>query len=478
MKSLKFILVPVLIYLISVSTFAKSGGYNIKVKVNGLKDTVCFLAYYYGDKQYLKDTVKVNSKGEMVFKGGEPLPGGIYLIVFPDKKKLFEVIIDKTQFFSIETDTIDPSKHLVVKGSEENTFYLNYLEFIQKKHEEITPFTDALSKTKTNKDSIALLKKEISRIDNEVKKFKSDFKKKYPDFLLSKLFYISEDIEIPDPPKSPDGKIDSSFAYRYYKTHYFDHVDFTDDRILRTPLFHPRLSSYLEKMIHPSPDSIIKECDMLVEKARPNKEMFKYVVWYLTNEYLQSKIMGYDAIYVHMVEKYYMTNEAYWVTPSQLQSISERAQKLKPILIGKIAPNIMYLTGMNGKYLSLYDIPAKYTILVFWSHECGHCKTEVPQLYKIYEKYKDKGVIVFATSTVRDTAKTLNFIRENKIEGWINALDIPDAAGNYYSNFRSDYDIYATPAVFLLDENKKIIAKKLSPDQIENLLERNLNEEK
>jgi len=478
MNNIKRYTLSFFLLIFALTSFAKGGGYSIKLKVNGLKDTVCYLAYYYGDKQYLKDTAKVDSKGECTFKGAEALPGGIYLIVFPDKKKLIEVIVDKNQTFSVQTDTIDPVKHLVIKGSDENKQFYDYQNFIQKKREEIDPLISLQAKVKNNKDSSELLKKQISKINEEVKNYKSDFQTKNPDALLTKIFKMTEEVDVPTSPKLPDGKIDSTFAYRYYKAHYFDNIDFTDDRELRTPLFHPKLSSYLKNMIHPSPDSIIKECDMLVEKARPNKETFKYVVWYLTSEYSQSKIMGYDAIYVHMVEKYYMTNQAYWVTPSQLEAITKEAMKQKPILIGQKAPEINYLTSVNDKSIPLSSLKAKYVILIFWSPDCGHCKTEIPLLYKVYEKYKDKGVLAYSVSTVRDTAKTLNFIRENKTFDWINMLDLPLNDGNFYSNFRSDYSVDATPAVFLLDENKKIIAKKLSPDQIDSFLERFLVDDK
>ena len=152
--------------------------------------------------------------------------------------------------------------------------------------------------------------------------------------------------------------------------------------------------------------------------------------------------------------------------------------KQKPILIGQKAPEINYLTSVDDKSIPLSSLKAKYVILIFWSPDCGHCKTEVPLLYKVFEKYKDKGVLAYSVSTVRDTAKTLNFIRENKTFDWINMLDLPLNDGNFYSNFRSDYSVDATPAVFLLDENKKIIAKKLSPDQIDSFLERFLVDDK
>lgn len=462
----KYILLS-LVALSTLSLYSKEA-YKINVKVNGIKDTVCYLAYYYGDKQYVQDTVKVNSKGEFFYAGEEALPGGIYLVVMPDKN-YFEIIVDKVQFFSIETDTSDFITKTIFKNSTDNTLFYKYLNFIQQKNKEITPLRTLLQKTK-DKDSTESLRKQITTINDEVTSYKKEYMKQYPATLLASIFKASEEVDVPEAPLLANGAKDSTFQFRYYKAHYWDNINLTDDRILRTPIFFQKLSYYTEKVMHPSPDSIIVEIDQIIKKAETNKEMFKFLVWYITNEYAQSKIMGYDAVYVHMVKTYYMTNRAYWVTESQLKSIAERAMKTEPLLIGKTAPNIS-LTTLKGQQLELYQLNAKYTILAFWSPDCGHCKTEMPILYKTYLKYKDKGVLTYIVPTMRDTAQVMKFIREKNMFEWINLLDL-----RHDSNFRADYDIYATPQIYLLDEKKKIVAKKLGPEQMDSLLEKLLSE--
>ena len=41
--------------------------YEYKGQIKGLKDTTCMLAYYYGDKQYAKDTADIDSQGNFIF---------------------------------------------------------------------------------------------------------------------------------------------------------------------------------------------------------------------------------------------------------------------------------------------------------------------------------------------------------------------------------------------------------------------------
>ena len=140
MNSFRNFIIVILI-LCRIDAFADKDGYNIKVKIKGLKDTVCFLGNYFGDKQYIRDTAKINSKGECVFKGKEALPKGIYLIVTPDKRKYFELIINKEQSFSVETDSSNFAATMKVKGSDENRLFYEYINFIAKVQKQIDPLS-------------------------------------------------------------------------------------------------------------------------------------------------------------------------------------------------------------------------------------------------------------------------------------------------------------------------------------------------
>ena len=99
-------------------------GHNIKVKITGVTDSVCYLANYYGEKQYYKDTANFNQDGYLVFKGSDTLPGGVYSIIIPGGK-YFEFIINE-QHFTLETDTSNFVKNMKIDGSKENELFFNY----------------------------------------------------------------------------------------------------------------------------------------------------------------------------------------------------------------------------------------------------------------------------------------------------------------------------------------------------------------
>ncbi len=476
MKISLYKILTIAVLLISNNLFASPSlgegvggwaGYKIKVKVNGIKDTVCYLAGYYGPKQYYKDTARVDANGVFVFEGKDELPGGIYSVILPGNT-YFEFIVNEQNFY-LETDTSNLVLNMKVKGSLENQLFYDHFHLVAALQKEAGELNEILKNIKDNKDSTDLVNKKLRSINIEVGDYKLKIIRENPQTLLAKIFKSMEDPKIPEPPKDENGNIiDSLFRYHYLKEHYFDNVDFSDERLLRTPVYHSRLMKYMKKMTPQIPDSINRSADHVIEKAKANKEMFRYTLHKIINTYETSKIMGMDAVFVHLAEKYYMTNQAYWVDSVQLYKISERVRKLKPILIGKQAPPIYHIKDRNGKLIPLYSVDAEYLILIFWDPDCGHCKKEMPVIRDVYEKYKDKGVKAYAVCTEVERDKWIAFMDEYHFS-WIDVADF-----DFRSPFREMYDISSTPKVFLLDKDKKIIAKQIGSEQLGELLKRRL----
>lgn len=458
-------IVPVLIAFVA-NAGNPPEGHEIKVTVKGFKEgSNCILGNYYGDKQYIKDSAKVGPKGELVFKGKTKYPQGVYFI-FPDNKKYFDIIMDADQHFSLETDTADYISNMKVKGSEENASFFDYQRLIMSQQKLAEPLRAELKKTK-NKDSIKIVSDKLSKIDSVVKR-KMNTITSHKETMIAKWFKAMEEPVIPETPTLPNGQKDTLFPFRYYKAHFFDNVDFNDERILYTPTFHQKVKQYMEKMTLQIPDSINVSADYLVEKARNNPEVFKYVVYWLTLNYESSKIMGMDAVFVHMVKKYYATHQATWVDSTQLYKITDKAAWLDPVLLGRKAPPIKMLDTTGVKTISLYDVKAKYTVLIFWDEDCGHCQKEVPKLKELYDsKLKAMGVEVYAVATEDKVKEWKKFIIDHKLH-WINVYQ----PNNYERAVtKKTYDVLTTPYIYLLDENKIIKAKHIDTEQLGNLID-------
>ena len=173
MRKITLLSLAICMTLFAGKTNAADGGYNIKVKIPQLKDSLCYLANYFGDKQYIQDSAKASPTGEIIFKNKKELPGGIYLFVMPSKK-YFEMIIDKEQNFSLETDTIDPVGSMQIKGSSDNALFYDYLKFVMSKQKEMGTLDGEMHMAKTKQDS-ASVKEKMTTVGKSVTDFKTKF---------------------------------------------------------------------------------------------------------------------------------------------------------------------------------------------------------------------------------------------------------------------------------------------------------------
>ncbi len=454
-----FLFLLIVLSAMSMQVEAANGGYIIKFQVKGIKDTVCLIATYYGNGTYVKDTVKVDDAGRFTYKAGADIPKGIYLAVINDKS-YFEFIINNDHKFSMETDRKYLSGKMVITNSPENQLFYDYLAYNKTRYAEIQALQKLIVRGKTSKDSIKLIADKSEKINNEIIKYKLDLAEKYPSSFVAFFINAMREPEIPDIPFLPNGRKDSTFAYRYVRAHFWDGTDFTDDRLLRTPVFDNKLKKYFDKILYQNPDTIINEYDRLIERARPNAEMFKYLVWFATYHSESSEIMGFDRVFVHVVDTYYITHQATWERPSVVENLIKKANRIRSLLIGEISPNMVML-DTNNQPVSMYSIKSNFLILFFWDPDCGHCEQEIPKLKDFYDKQKDSlGVKIFAVCSDTSLVKWKSAIRKRKMD-WINVDGPRTLTGDYHEQF----DVSTTPVIYILNNRKEIIAKRLVTEQ-------------
>ncbi len=466
MRKLNFIVLIILFGSYTNSLLAQN--YKIDVKIDNLADSTIYLGYYFGDKQYAKDTLLLDKKGRGTFQGNDTLKGGVYFVLVPGNM-FFEVIIDKDQKFSLSTiyndDAGSLTKNLTASGSADMDLYLKYQTFMTNKGEMAINLRKKLKATDDDKEA-KRIKDSLELLHNEVKANWNEIEQEHPKTLLASILLCNKEIDIPEPPKDENGNIlDSAFQYKYYKKHYFDYVNFTDERLIRTQFYHPKINRYFKKMIIPIPDTVIKECKAVLKKASVNEEVFKYTLQLLFNKYNNSEIMGMDKVFVFFAESYYLNGRAHWADSVWLKKVEKRVKEIKPNLIGVKAHEIRLLSP-NDEFISLYQIKAEYTVLFFYEPSCGHCKKTTPKMKELSDKYWEKGVEVLGIYTQFEKEEWIEYIKKQNIDNWINAWDPYNQ-----SNFRHNYDIKATPSIYLLDKDKNIIGKRIDVKTVERILE-------
>lgn len=440
---------------------SKKKGYKFTVEINNASDSVIYLGQYYNKNQYAIDTAFINKKGQFIFeKKDKELKPGLYFIT-NNKNKLAEFTINKEPLnYKFYTDDANWTLHMEIKGSKDNEKFMDY----QQIRRDMNMAMEEARQKYSDEEFKSYRREQGRKLDSINKAFVAQD----PTHILSIIMSATKEIDVPVVDSLGDS-LSQREQYEYYATHYFDNMALDNEAILRTPayVFYERVERYFDQVVNgATPETICKYADMLLEKARPAKDVFKYLVLYIAEKYLQTNIMSYDAIYVHMIEKYYMTGDAFWASPSDIDFETKRAMTWKKLLIGEKAPELI-LKNQEGEWHSFYEVPNKYTLLIFWAPSCGHCATIIPALYNFYKEYKDVYDIgAYAINTdigPEEVEKWKKYVQDKGLD-WDNYN-----GGEANVDWHEVYDIISTPVIYLLDQDKKIIGKKLDADILKKL---------
>lgn len=452
---------------------AVSGGREIPITLTPLKNCTVYLGSYFGKSMTLVDSAKLDQNSKGVFKGPNKLTTGIYFVVSPSYTIQFELLMDQQQRFSIKADTA-AKESAVITGSLDNDLFKSYAAFSNEKGRALQQLK--LSLQAAQGEEANKIRQSIANTEKDIKQYQTDIHKKHPKSLLSALFHI---MQRPEPPAVPivNGKPDSAYPYQYVKQHFWDNVLFNEDRLLRTPFFEPKLDDYFKYYVSADPDSIIYEVKQILLMAKSGKEIYPYLLTKFTNKYINPEFMGQDKVFVYLFENFYAKGDTVLLSPASRKSITERAYSLMANQIGQQAP-VLNLTDTLGQKQGLYNIKAPFTIVAFWDPNCGHCKEEIPRYDSIYRaKWKAKGVAVYSVNIYENENKAWkSFIAEKHLSAeWYQVYQTSadrqaeEKAG--LPSYRQLYDIFKTPTVYLLDDKKRILAKQLTLEQFDALMD-------
>ncbi len=468
--------------LIAGSFTLSAQGYEIEVNAKQLAGKQVILGEYFTSRMIPKDTLILDNTGKGFFKGEKAFKGGLYILYF-DPDHITDFLLDKNQHFTIKTDTSDFLNKTVFTGSPDNELFLAYKKYLEKQRNEINLLQKNLGTAKNSSDS-AKIKEDINKLNSATEKYINGIIETNPGLFVSTFLKAMKDVSIPDSILKGSQREIDSIRYFYYKTHFFDNLDPADVRLLHTPLYEPRIKAYIGKVIPQIPDSLITACDFLLEKSKADDELFRYMLITLFNSFADNKYMGMDKVYFHIAEKYYIPF-ASWSSPDFISKLKENLELSKPTFIGNpapdftlkgIPPELVKLSATDtalkanphiGYSFDLYQVQSKYILLYFWEADCGHCKQTTPELQEVYNRIRDKGVEVVSChviNSVEGKILWMDFLNKYEMYDWINCWS------PYNNDFRKAYNLQSFPQLFLLDKDKKILAKQLSPAQAEEII--------
>lgn len=457
------------------AAFAQEG-YEIKVKLKPFKNQYLYLGHYFGKSYPIIDSALLDENNEAVFKGPKKLNGGIYLVGFPNRSGFFEILVDKNQRFSVKADTADLEKGMKFDNSPDNTLFKEYQQQVNARGRLVRNLQEQL-KAATQKADSARLIAQINEADKSITNYREALIKNNPGNILSALLIAMREPQLTGRLKDPKTKEDSIASYNFYKKHYWDGVNFYDGRLAYTTFFEDKLDKYFNQLIVPHPDSVIREIDWMLGYASANEEMNRFLLIKFVNRYLNQKYMWEDAVFVHLYEKYFSSKSYSWLTEKGQKTITDRAYSLMANIMGTPAANIQ-LPDTADQNIDLYQQEANYTVVVFWDPTCGHCKEVLPRLDSFYRtKWKAAGLKMFAVARETDGSKKdwMNFISEHRLQDWTHVyysrMEDRNRINAGIPGYSQLYDVQTFPTLYLLDKDKRIVAKKLALDQIDEVLQ-------
>jgi len=215
--------------------------------------------------------------------------------------------------------------------------------------------------------------------------------------------------------------------------HFWDGIEDFDGPTDENPILAAQIDFYFDKMVAPLPDSITLEISRLIEKTENNTDLRDFILWHLLERYRYPEYMSQDQVFVWLYDQYFSQLEIKDLNETNLALIQEKAERLRQLALFNVAPDIKL-----GDSIDLQSIESNFTVLFFYDHDCDLCQQEMQDLDSVVAQHPEITKLAIDTNTDDVQVDVL--------------YDL--------------YDIETTPLIYVLDRDKRIIAKKIQARQI------------
>ena len=440
---------------------------NIKVEIEGLGSGVCHLIGVYTDQFFMADSVMATG-GKLTLKKNEPYQPGFYYLRLPDRRTTIQMLIDQDQTFTMKTKMNNLVNGMQVEGSLDNQLLFQTLKFEASQQSDFNRVNGQLKTLSPGTEAYNQVKAEQKELTDKRLAYLDKVFTENPKSLYTAFKEAGQNPNI-EPVLNADGSVNNDEYVKKYRQMFWDNVNFNDDRLLYTPVIANKLKRYMTELTAQNPDAIKASADHLVAQTLNHKTFFQYFAnWIVLNyEPTKTTLMDSEAVFVHMIQNYFTYERAFWSDSTEIHSLQLRAYEMSNSLVGQKGPDVK-AADPNGKMRSIYEMKADYVIVYMWNPDCEHCAEQTPQLVQFYHQWKPKGVDVFAIVVNTEKQEWVNGIKRYNMP-WENNVHDPTNRAIY-----ATYFVDNTPEVYILDPDRKIIAKNLNVDQIQIILERDM----
>lgn len=242
-------------------------------------------------------------------------------------------------------------------------------------------------------------------------------------------------------------------------------VDSMNNENFRSPEFSSRLAYFMDAVVCQHPDSIFNVSCLFIDSNSDDKERQRWMLDFLFNRAMESQIPWMENVWVKLADCYYLRPLFGDEDPGWLERLRYTVKLKKYCLIGEKATLFSALTP-QGDTLNIANLPGQYIVICFYDPDCTHCKEAIPYLHKLYHKYGRDKLSVIAFNISDDIDLWNSFIEKHGLQDWVNVWD-PDRSLSQYDSF---YDTPLSPSFYILDAERRIIAKDIEIGEVETFL--------
>jgi len=443
------------------------GKADFTIKVNGAVPGPSDLIGHYAGQNFKADNTEIGADGTIRYHcqncqdGRTSYPQGLYYVKIGHEKYL-QIMLGEDQQFSMTTDFNAPDDNMVVTGSDENQAFFENLKFERIGSPKFDMINRRLQGVEKGSDAFLKLKDEMRVLTDERKAHLDAMYKKYPGTLFCAFKKAGQEPELRE--NEPEDK-----QVFYYREDFWNDVDWSDRRLLRTPVISNKVTRFFEKLTPQNQDSIFASSERLVDQLLMHPEYYMYITNWVVKKFEPTKttLMDPEFVHVKMIQKYFTRERAFWSDSLQVFALQQRASEMAQSLIGGQGPDVIS-KDLQGKTHRLMDSKADYLIVYMFSPSCEHCQEQTPKLVEWYKTWKNKGADVYAIAldtNVDDPNELANYIKKTQ-------MPFPCVWDPTNRSIYAKYYVDITPEIYVLSPERKIIGKNLKVFQIETIINR------
>lgn len=267
-------------------------------------------------------------------------------------------------------------------------------------------------------------------------------------------------------PSVPSDLTNPSDRAGYLVEHYWDNFDFADTALIHLPeITEQAMADYVAILSLTKKETTIQSIRNSLLMAQKTPPMYNYFLE-MYRKYL------YDPNSPMKREEFYLPVLDYIIENKEtLDSDRSRAEYERKMLlrnqIGAVASDFTYIMK-NGKSGNLHNLKADHLLILFYNPDCHSCIEGVNQI---------KSSAAISKALEKKSLAILAVYPDSNIELWKKYYpEIPETWINVYDKERiietkELYDLKATPTIYLLDKDKKVMLKDAIVGEIENLIQ-------